>query len=288
MSYDVFTVGDEAAGTLTVSQSGLNTLFEYSSGPRPGLWRLVLLTSSGPLSVGIPVPEGGGLGLRRAFSRLALKGADLTGPVRAVLVPSDFDYSALTLNAPEPDPEPDADPAPEPEPHQEPEATPAPPPETPAAPESAPEPETNTETEPSPQPEPEPEPKPEPAPDPHPEPEPEPHPEPEPEPQPEPEPAPEPEPEPAPEPGQEPETPLTEHWAPEPDPGSRFSDPLLAAAAQGRKGVLSRLEGQDVLIAFPWSPSEPFAMLPAFRLGTAARIGGEPYMVFRLRSGQPM
>ena len=46
-----------------------------------------------------------------------------------------------------------------------------------------------------------------------------------------------------------------------------------------------RFEGADTLLAFPWSPSEPFPMIPIFRLGAAASIGGRDFMVFRLRDG---
>lgn len=130
----------------------------------------------------------------------------------------------------------------------------------------------------------EPEPVPVPEPEPEPEPVPEPEPEPGPQPEPEPEPEPVPEPEPIPEPAPVPE-PVPASWAPEPDPARHFTDPDLVACARQVTGALVKPDGGDILLAFPFSPSMPFPMLPAFRFGAAQDIDGKSYLVFRVREG---
>lgn len=139
--------------------------------------------------------------------------------------------------------------------------------ETPPEPISEPEPETPPEPEPIPEPisEPEPEPMPEPIPEP------------------EPEPIPETEPEPAPMPRLTPAP--EEGWYLEPDPGRHILDPELKKAADTAGDAWVRFEGADTLLAFPWSPSEPFPMIPIFRLGAAFSMAGRDFMVFRLRDG---
>ena len=77
-------------------------------------------------------------------------------------------------------------------------------------------------------------------------------------------------------------------WCMEPDPACHFTDPVLRECAAGVAGVLVRQEGGDTLLAFPFSPSEPFPLIPAFRFGTAQTIDGGHYMVYRIRSGAPV
>ncbi len=102
----------------------------------------------------------------------------------------------------------------------------------------------------------------------------------------EPAPAPEPEEEPAPEPEDKPAPPVPGEWAPEPDPGRHFEDPVLRECSAGAADVLCRREGGDTLLAFPYSPSKPFPLIPAFRLGAAAVINRADYIVFRVREGR--
>lgn len=226
MQYDVLTPGGEPAGRLDIYASGVRTGFAYISDRPFPLSRLVLLTESGPLSLGIPAPEAGGMSLRKLLSPLALGGADLGGRVLPLLVPADADLSSLSLPAPAPEPE---QPSPPPEPEPEPEPSPGrePEPECPAAPARQAPPEAITEA-------------------------------------------------------------LSEVWAPEPAPARLFADPELAAAAENAGGVLARADGPDTLAAFPFSPSKPFPLLPAFRFGAAQEIGGGTYLVFRLRDGRPI
>ncbi len=105
--------------------------------------------------------------------------------------------------------------------------------------------------------------------------------------QPEPEPAPAPVPEPVPEPVPDPEpAPAPAAWTPEPDPARYFADPDLIACAREVTGALMMPDGENVLLAFPFSPSMPFPMLPAFRFGAAQDIEGRSYLVFRVREGK--
>lgn len=88
--------------------------------------------------------------------------------------------------------------------------------------------------------------------------------------------------------GDAPETAREDVWLSEPDPARHLEDPALQAAAAQCAGVLAKSDGEDTLLAFPWAPSKPFPMLPAFRLGTAQDIDGGHYMVFRVRNGRPV
>lgn len=210
MSYDVFTKDGRSAGTLSVERRGPRTVFEYSSDLDPGVSRLVLLTPSGPFSLGIPTPRAGGLYLSRTMSRLELGGLELTGDVRALLAPAEEELSELAY--------PGADAPPE---------TAAPPEDSapPQVPPTAETPETAAERAPS-------------------------------------------------------------QWQPEAEPGRHFSDPELAEEAAGITGAMVKYEDGAVLLAFPWSPSQPFPMVSAFRQGAPAQIGDRRYIVFRLADGR--
>ena len=249
MSFNVHTADGRAAGSLEISRTGLMTVFEYSCDFDPGPSRLVLAGDK-LFPVGVPQPRSGGLSLNRKFSRLGLGDFDPDAPFRALLVPVDADLAAL-LTPEEPD-------------HSEPAAPEA---DSPADPV----PDTIPDTEPDPGPE-----------------------------------APVEEPQgPCPEPSGEPESPCSDEalpdgtagnesapesceWAPDTDPASHFEDPILRAAASGIQGVITKPDGEDTLLGFPWAPSRPFPMLPVFRLGTAMEIDGGQYMVFRLKGGRPM
>lgn len=260
MTIDVFTSEGTPAGTISVTAKGSRTVFDYAGPVMKEVRRLALLSSGTALSLGIPVPKEGELRLHRAMSRLEL-GDFRWEEARGVLTDPEAELSAL-IAPPEPDPK--AEPVPEPET----------PPEEKTPPEPAPEPETPPEEETPPEPDPDPEPVPEPEPEPEPEPVLEPEP-PKPEPEPEPEPAPVPRLTPAPEEG----------WFIEPDPGRHILDPELKTAAERAGEAWVGFEGADTLLAFPWTPSEPFPMLPIFRLGAASTMAGRNFIVFRLRDG---
>ena len=76
-----------------------------------------------------------------------------------------------------------------------------------------------------------------------------------------------------------------EGWYLEPDPARHFADPALREAAARAGEAWVRFEGPDTLLAFPWTPSGPFPMIPVFRFGTAASMAGREFMLFRLRDG---
>lgn len=222
MNIHVTTPDGAPAGVLTIDAEGVRTGFAYRCGELFPPSRLVLRSAEGVLAVGVPVPEGGGAALRRSLTPLALRGFDLSVPLRALLIP---------VGDPLPPP---LDPSP---------AAPVP---AEAAPEDTPE---DTPEE-----------------------------------------APEPVPAPSPEPVPEPDPPAapTPEWTPEPDPARYFADPDLIASARKVTGALVRAEGEDALLAFPFSPSAPFPMLPAFRFGSAQEIDGRSYLVFRVREGAPL
>ena len=77
-------------------------------------------------------------------------------------------------------------------------------------------------------------------------------------------------------------------WRPEGDPARYFADPVLAASAGRIYGALTKPDGEGTLLAFPWTPSAPFPMIEAFRLGSAVKIGEAEYIVFRIRDGRPV
>lgn len=237
------TCSGEDAGSVTVRKSGLVTVFEYTCPRTLELSRLVLLTPSGAVSVGIPAPRDDGMYLLRALSRAALGGVELDGELRFILTDIDADLSALSspTQPPAADEEAPASSSedsgePEAEDSDEPEAEPASP-ELPAS-----EPRANG-TPPSIA---------------------------------------------AAAPPAPPPEPVVDGWYIETEPQRLFADETLRSAASGMEGVLSRSEGGDTLLAFLFSPSEPFPLIPAFRLGSAETIGGRSYMVFRVRDGQPL
>lgn len=238
----VTTPDGTAAGELTIGAEGVRTGFAYRCDVLFPPSRLVLQSTEGVLAVGVPVPEGGGAALRRSMTPLALRGFDLSAPLRALLIPVG-DPLPLPL-----------DPSPAPPVSEE-----APPEE---ATEDAPEEATEDTSEEVPEDTPE-----EATED-----------------------IPEAVPEPSPEPVSKPDSPAAPppEWTPEPDPARYFTDPDLIASARRVTGALVRAEGEDALLAFPFSPSAPFPMLPAFRFGSAQEIDGRSYLVFRVREGVPL
>lgn len=259
MTIEVYTQDGSAAGALSVTVKGSRTLFEYA-GPPGGVSRLVLINGGAALSLGIPAPEGDGLRLRRTMTRLELGGFAPEGAA-GVLTAPDADLSALAAAERAPEAEPAGA-----QPALSPADTPAPAPPPGPAPEPRPsEPEPPKELEPPEMPE-------------------------EPETQEMPEKS---ETQEMPEKPEEAEdgpglrlVPAPEKgWFLEPDPGRHISDPELRQAADRAGEAWVRFEGADTLLAFPWTPSEPFPMIPIFRLGAASTMAGRGFIVFRLRDG---
>ena len=71
--YDVSFL-ERRVGTLTVSISGLNTVFECrcSAGSSGEIQRLFCVSDGVPVAIGVLMPEGGGLHLRKRFTKNAL------------------------------------------------------------------------------------------------------------------------------------------------------------------------------------------------------------------------
>lgn len=88
---------------------------------------------------------------------------------------------------------------------------------------------------------------------------------------------------------EKPEAPRRErHWREEEHPEELVADGELRESLRGVSGALvSQVDG-DTFLALRYTPGGPFPMMPAFRYGVSARLGGRSYIVFRLRNGLPM
>ncbi len=75
-------------------------------------------------------------------------------------------------------------------------------------------------------------------------------------------------------------------WSYAEDVPSMFCDPDVAEACRDVVGALTRRRGEYRLLAVPVSGSEPFPMMPVFCFGSAERIAGGDYIVFRVRNGK--
>ena len=78
-------------------------------------------------------------------------------------------------------------------------------------------------------------------------------------------------------------------WQEEREPERLFRDPELRemGRALGREGVLSRREGEAVLLAVPLERGKPFAAMPIFCFGAPETINGRSWLVFRILDGAP-
>ena len=85
--YDVKTADGRVCGTLRVSESGLLTGFDFRSAEAPDVSRLLCLCGGKAVSLGIPVPDGRGISLRRNFTKRALEGLGLSAVDGCRLVP---------------------------------------------------------------------------------------------------------------------------------------------------------------------------------------------------------
>ncbi len=78
-------------------------------------------------------------------------------------------------------------------------------------------------------------------------------------------------------------------WQEEGSPERLFRDPALRelGRALGREGVLTRREGEAVLLAVPLDRGRPFAAMSIFCFGVPAAINGRNWLVFRIMDGVP-
>ncbi len=216
--YQVF-AGEVPAGQLTVKKQDLRTEFEFRSEGIFDVSRLICVGDSAVASIGIPVPKGGGLYLKRSFSKAALVAMGLGAIRRCLLVPADQDISQYKTAPPAPD----VDTEPQPAPVQEPESDPIMPTDDSSDGMNNTSKDANDNMRvlaPSDLP----------------------------------------------------------GWYLEPEPERYFEAPELKDACKGLSGVLYSGDG---LLAFPWSPEEPFPLLPAFTGGTPSTLGGRNYILYR-------
>ena len=78
-------------------------------------------------------------------------------------------------------------------------------------------------------------------------------------------------------------------WGEEEDPAGLFRDGELRELGKSLagKGVLSRREGETVLLAVPLEPGQPFAAMPIFCFGCPQVINGKTLLAFRIVEGTP-
>ncbi|MGM9521528.1 MAG: hypothetical protein ACI3VB_03525 [Oscillospiraceae bacterium] len=81
--------------------------------------------------------------------------------------------------------------------------------------------------------------------------------------------------------------PGAEGWYFEPEPWRLFSDASLSSLCRGLDGAMVRDNGTSIFLALPYSPNSPFPLIPAFRSGSAATIGGKSFIVYRIEDGRP-
>ncbi len=99
------------AGRLTVKRQGYRTIFTFKSDMVPEVSRLICAGDGSVVSIGIPVPDGNGMYLKRSFSDDALASMGLERIGSCLLIPADADIAAYTTEKERPDPVPDEAPA---------------------------------------------------------------------------------------------------------------------------------------------------------------------------------
>ena len=105
------TLGGEDMGSLTVTRQGLSYCFEFSGGSHFGVSRLICVGGGAAASVGIPVPRGEGMYLKKTISASSLRSTGLEDIEKCLLVPPDSDIGSFARSSLEEMPR---DPAPDP------------------------------------------------------------------------------------------------------------------------------------------------------------------------------
>ena len=103
--YDVMNSAGGKCGTLTVSQDGLYTLFDYSFGGTVPPSRLTLISGGNSISLGVPVPAGGAMALRKRMSRSELKRRGISS-IDSVYLAGVSENAAFPQNTEPPAPDP--------------------------------------------------------------------------------------------------------------------------------------------------------------------------------------
>ena len=77
-------------------------------------------------------------------------------------------------------------------------------------------------------------------------------------------------------------------WREEPHPEELVADGELRESLRGTEGALVSQVDEDIFLALRYTPGGVFPLMPAFRYGVSAVLGGKTYIVFRLRDGVPV
>ena len=71
-----------------------------------------------------------------------------------------------------------------------------------------------------------------------------------------------------------------ETWTAAAEPDRLFQTPWLRKQLHGARGVLTRKEGSDRLLALPYDEKKPFPLTPLFCLARLRDIGGKKYVIY--------
>ena len=71
-----------------------------------------------------------------------------------------------------------------------------------------------------------------------------------------------------------------ETWTAAAEPDRLFQTPWLRKQLHGARGVLTRKEGSDRMLALPYDEKKPFPLTPLFCLARLRDIGGKKYVIY--------
>ena len=74
-------------------------------------------------------------------------------------------------------------------------------------------------------------------------------------------------------------------WTPIADPSALFGDPDIVNACKGITGALTMKQEGITLLAIPLESDKPFPLMPVFCFGDSAKIDGVEYIVFKSKDG---
>lgn len=74
-------------------------------------------------------------------------------------------------------------------------------------------------------------------------------------------------------------------WKPIARPRALFNAPGISEVSEEISGALTLERDGIVFLAVPLLPNEPFPMMPVFCFGNSEEIGGQEYVVFKIKNG---
>lgn len=74
-------------------------------------------------------------------------------------------------------------------------------------------------------------------------------------------------------------------WRPAANPAMLFNDETIAEACEEISGALVMEQAGLTMLAVPVSPVAPFPMMPVFCFGSSEEIGGQEYIIFKVKNG---